>query len=278
MWFPFALLSAFFYAALWLLARMSRGMPSTVVTALQFIFGPLLLLVVMPTTDYPWQEPWWQLYLLFPFFVVPLTSWAMTYALHTTEVTLVKPLFGLSSIATLAVSSTFFGEEVHRWGLLGILLITLGLLTLYHERWEAWKHAGPWMVLTGAIIFGVNAAVVAEVVSRFPHVFAISALVMTTTFALNAAGAGPAWQRMQWSPRNLLILLSLALACLGQDVITLYALTLGPSAYVIAVKRTSVLIVAVLAYFFLHEREQPLMRLLLASGLVVGGVGILLLG
>lgn len=277
MWFPFALLSAFFYALLWVLARVSRGMPSTVVTAVQFVFGPLMLLMVIPTIDYPWRASWWQLYLLFPFLIVPLTSWAMTYALHRTEVTLVKPLFGLSSIATLFVSSAFFGEEFSRWGLFGILFITLGLLLLYHEHWEAWKGAGPWMVLAGAIIFGVNAAVVAEVISRFPHVVALSALVMTTTFAANALGAGPLWRKMQWSKRNFLILLALALACLGQDVITLYALTLGPSAYVIAVKRTSVLIVGVIGYFFLHERDQSLMRLLLASGLVVSGTATLAL-
>lgn len=69
----------------------------------------------------------------------------------------------------------------------------------------------------------------------------------------------------------------MALVLLVQDLSTLYALTLGPSAYVIAVKRTSVLIVAVLGYFFLHERDQSLMRLLLASGLVVSGVGLLTL-
>lgn len=277
MWFPFALLSAFFYAALWVLARMSRGMPSTVVTALQFVFGPPLLFYTATRIEYPWHEPWWQLYLLLPLLILPLTAWAMTSALHTTEVTLVKPLFGLSSIATLFVSSSFFGETFSRWGLLGILLITLGLLLLYHERWEAWKSVGPWMVLTGAVIFGVNAAVVAEVVSRFPHVIALSALVMTTTFAANALGAGTLWRKMRWSRRNLLILLALAVACFGQDVITLYALTLGPSAYVIAVKRTSVLIVALLGYFFLHEREQSLWKLLLASALVVLGVSILLL-
>jgi len=58
----------------------------------------------------------------------------------------------------------------------------------------------------------------------------------------------------------------------GQDLLTLYAFTLGPSSYVIAVKRTSVLLTAVVGYVFLREREQSLKRLMLASGLVVGGV------
>ena len=44
MWFPYALLAAFFYALLWTLGRASRGMPTSVVTAVQFCLGPLLLL------------------------------------------------------------------------------------------------------------------------------------------------------------------------------------------------------------------------------------------
>ncbi len=278
MWFPYALLSAFFYALLWVLTRASRGMPSGVVTAVQFIVGPFLLLYVARTVDYPWGEWWWRAYLLLPLCILPLTAWAMTHALHTTEVTLVKPLFGLSSIATLLVSSLFFGEQVTWWGVGGILFITLGLFSLYHERWEAWRRAGPWMVLIGAIIFGTNAAITAAVLSRFPHVLAISALMMTGSFTVNAAFAGRSWCKVQWSWRNTLILLGLIVALLGQDLLTLYALTLGPSSYVIAVKRTSVLLTAVLGYVFLHERDQSLSRLLLSAGLVVAGVVGLTLG
>ena len=72
--------------------------------------------------------------------------------------------------------------------------------------------------------------------------------------------------------RTVAILAGLLLAFLVQEFTTLLALTLGPSPYVIAVKRTSVLLTAVVGYAFLREREQSLEKLLLASGLVVAGV------
>lgn len=278
MWFLPALLAAVFYALLWVLGRMSRGMPTRVVTSIQFLLGPFLLLFVAQKVDYPWGEGWWRIYLVLPFLILPLTSWAMTHALHATQVTLVKPLFGLSSIATLLVSFLFFGEEVTWWGAGGILLITLGLFTLYHEQWKVWSKAGPWTVLMGAIIYGTNAAILGAVLARFPHVLAIGALVMTGGFTVNTLIAGTSWREMQWSRRNILILCSLILALAGQDLLTLAALTLGPSSYVIAVKRTSVLFTAVLGYAFLHERDQSLSRLLLSAGLVVLGVMGLTLG
>jgi drug/metabolite transporter (DMT)-like permease len=272
MWFPFALLSAFFYALLWTLGRASRGMPTSVVTAMQFIAGPFLLLSVTQTIDYPWGEWWWKAYLFLPLFFLPLTFFAMTSALHATQVTLVKPLFGLSSIATLIVASSFFGEEVTRLGVLGIAFITLGLFVLYHGRWHAWREAGPWMVLLGAIIFGTNAAILAAVLKKFPHVLAIAAIIFTGSFVWNLVFSLREWGRMRWSRKHVIILLGLILSCTGQDLVTMYAFTLGPSPYVIAVKRTSVLMTAFLGYVFLHERDQSLLRLLLSASLVVLGV------
>ena len=278
MWFPYALLAAFFYALLWTLGRASRGMPTSVVTAVQFCLGPLLLLYVSQTVTYPWGEWWWRAYLFLPLFILPLTFFAMTSAVHATQVTLVKPLFGLSSIMTLLVASAFFGEHVTLPGIAGILLITVGLFFLYHERWSVWREVGPWMVLAGAIIFGTNAAILAAVLKRFPHVLAIAALIFTGSFVWNLIFSAREWRKMQWTPQNILILLGLIVSCTGQDLVTMYAFGFGPSSYVIAVKRTSVLLTALLGYFFLQERDQSLPRLLFSAGLVVAGVAALTLG
>ena len=70
----------------------------------------------------------------------------------------------------------------------------------------------------------------------------------------------------------------LIVSCTGQDLVTMYAFGFGPSSYVIAVKRTSVLLTALLGYFFLQERDQSLPRLLFSAGLVVAGVAALTLG
>ena len=278
MWFFFALLSAFLFSMLWVLARMSRGMPSAVVTSLELSFGPFLLIYVTRSIDFPWEETWWHWYLLLPVVILPLTLWGLTYAVQRNHVTVIKPLSAMSGISALFVSIFFFGQQLSWLGVAGIFIITFGLFSLYHGRWSVWKGNGPWIALGGSLILGANATIVTVVLSRFPHIFAISALMMTMGFVMNTVVAGSAWLKVQWSPRHVIIILCLIVAMVGQDIITLYAFTLAPASYVIAVKRTSVLITAVIGYTFLKEREQSLRRILFASSFVVVGVVALTLG
>jgi uncharacterized membrane protein len=277
MWFVFAVGSACFYSMLWIIGRMSRGIPTVVVTASQYAYGPILLFFVYNTVEYPWDQTWWWFFLILPFCIVPLMGWAMTYVLHHTEVTVIKPLFGLSSISTLIVASVFFGETVTAYGVAGIFLIVFGLLMLYHGRWEIWKQNGPWISLFGAFVFGANGAVIGAVLGRFPFIFALSGIAMTGHFLVTGIPATTKLKDVQWNKRTFLILLAIMTAMFGQDIFTLMALSLGPSPYVVAVKRTSILLTAVIGYVFLHERDQSLKRLLLSSGLVVLGVMLLTL-
>ena len=275
MWFLYASLAAIVYTLLWIFTRLSRGMPSSVVTALEFSFGPFLLLYTTQTVDFPWSERWWQLYLIFPFFILPLIMWMLTYALHRNEVSSIKPLFGFSSVSALIAASLFFGETITAWSVLGVLIITLGLFCLYHGRWESWRHYGPWIVLACAILVGVNGAVLVWVFGRFPHFLAVAALSMTSIFIFNAVIAGRAWARVSFTPRRVGLLVAPSVIVLLDNIFTLSALSLGPSASVIAVKRSSILLTSIVAYVFLKERSQSLPRLLVASGLVVVGVVLL---
>jgi len=278
MWLPYALLAAVFYALVWILARVSRGIPSTVVTAAQFIPGPFLLLITTQAVDYPWGEWWWQAYLVFPFVLDPFFMWAMTKALHRIEVTTVKPLFGISSISALLVAMLFFGRRISAPGMLGVGVVTAGLFCLFHDHLHIWKRWSPWVVLLSAIFFGGNAAVVAEILERFPHIFALLALSFTGILSGMFPFALRDLRNTPWTRRTLLILSVILLANVGQDVFTFLGLSLGPSPYVIAVKRMSILFTTILGYVFLKERNHSLPQLLLASGLVVAGIVLLTLG
>ena len=272
MWFVFALLSAIFYSFLWILARMSRGMPTAVVASFQFIAGPIILIYALRTVDIPWGEWWWQLFLICPVILLPLAMWLLTAAVHRTEVTLIKPLTALSSIVTLIVAHSFFSESVTLIGVLGILIITGGLFFLYHGRWSAWKTSGPWLCLAGTFILGVNVACLGAVLSRFPSVITLMGFEFASVFFLNGIAAGKSWAGNWWSRRNVIILLLMACVVVIQDIFTLNALILGPSPYVVAIKRTSVLMTAVIGYVFLRERDQSISRLIIACSLVVCGV------
>ncbi len=278
MWFPLALLSAISFSLLWVLTRVSRAIPSGIVTAVQFLPGPLLLLWTSRSVDFPWGNSTWSLYLLFLFVLMPVMQGVLTYAVHSMELTLLKPLFGLSSLATLLTSVLLFHEQVSLWGVFGIFLIAVGLLLLYSGRWIIWMRSAPWLTLLAALIFGINAAIAKNVVMQFPHILAIASLGMTASLMVNGLPAIQKVREVQWSRRTILLLIGIFLAFISQDLLSLTALTLGPSSYVIAVKRTSVLLTALLGYVFLHERDQSLPRLLFSSSFVVMGVIALTVG
>ena len=247
-------------------------MPSRVVTSLQFAVGPILFVFFVPGTSFPWSESWWQVYMIFAFILMPLSLGALTYAVHKTPVTIVKPLSAISGISALCTAKLFFGEQFSLVGVMGVLLITGGLLFLYHGRWYMWRKSGPWIALIASCVLGANAAVAGAVLSHFPHVFAILGLVLTIFCVMSAIFAGLSWGRLRLTRFNILVLLGMMIAVAIDNFGIFSALALGPSAYVIAVKRSSILLTAFIGYVFLKERDQSLVRLLIASGLVVVGV------
>jgi uncharacterized membrane protein len=274
-WFLLSLLAALSFTALWILTRLSREMPSNAVTALQALPGPVILWYATWEIDFPWGEPLWQWYLVFPLLLMPIALWALTASVHRTEVTLVKPLSAFSSVCTLVTAFVLFGEKVSGYGVTGVFIITAGLFLLYHGRFAAWRKSGPWLALLGAIIIGVNAGVLAGVLDLFPFVLAVAGFSMTTTLLINGAAAGRSWREIKWSKANILIAAAMIFVNVLQHIFTLTAFLYGPSSYVIAVKRTSLLLTAVIGYVFLNERDQSLTQLLLASGVVVVGVMLL---
>lgn len=275
MWFPLALAAAFLYAWMWIFARMSRGVNSGIVTASTALWGPPLFLWMLTQVDYPWGEWWWQLYMLWIILCLSLTLRLLTVASQKSLVTVINPLAALSTLSALFVSVAFFERTFIELHIVGIAIITGGLLLLYHGQWRAWCSPWTWAALFGVLILGVNVAIIKEILVLFPHPIAIIAVDATVVFVVNAVLAGPAWFRLRISNRMLLLLVIFSATTLIQDTLTLWALQLGPAPHVVAVKRTSILIAAALSYFVLHEREQPLPKLLLASVVVVLGVVLL---
>jgi len=272
MWFFLAFLAAFLYAWMWLFARMSRGVPSAIVTASMMCWAPPLLLWMLPRVEYPWGEWWWQLYLVWIAVCISFALRLLTFSSQRALVTVVNPLAALSTLATLLVSVMLFGQTFSAVHITGIAVITGGLLLLYHGQWRVWHTPWPWLTLLGVLILGVNVALLKEVLIRFPYPIAFVAVDATIVFLVNAAAAGRQWFHCTIPKRVWLLLAVFAGVTFLQEVSTVMAVDLGPAPHVVAVKRTSILIAAALSYFLLKEQEQPLRKLLLASGVVVMGV------
>lgn len=278
MWFALSLLSAVFYASLWLFARASRGMPSSIVTAIQFSPGPVILALSLPGTALPWDQPSWLVYLASQFLIIPPFAWAMNHVSQRVEVTVIKPLSSISSISAAFAGIAFFGDQFSPLSLAGIAIGTMGLLLLYHARWNVWRTPYPWIVLASVLAFGVNAALMGHVLSYWKHPIAMAGLAMTSTFLFTTIPALSQRASAVWTQKRVLLMLSFVAAMIAQELSTMYAFALAPSAaYVVSVKRTSIIMAALAGYLLFNERETPLPRLILSAGLTSAGVAVLFL-
>ncbi len=276
MWFPLSLAAAVLYSSVWLLARLSKGIPSSMVTALQFVFGPLVLVSLIGTTPLPWSEPIWYWYLLVTFLGVPPLSIALNYASQRIEVTLINPLSGLSSLTAVLLPMLAFQQKLPLTGLIGIGIGTLGLLILYHAKWHVWKTPYPWIALCAVLMWGVNAAVVAETLSVFPHPILLVGISHSAIFLFALLSSLRHWRRVEWTESRIFLMLALMSVTFLQEFATNLSLSLAPASYAISVKRTSIIIASIASYFLLHERSIKLPRLVMSTCLVAAGVVMLL--
>ncbi|MBI5794153.1 EamA family transporter [Candidatus Uhrbacteria bacterium] len=278
MWILLSLLSAFAFAAMWLLARASRGIPSSIVTAAQYLFGPLLLFLFLPGTTLPWNLPLWYLFLIFNGSIMAGASWGMIIASHKVPVTVSNPLLGLSSVASLITVFLFFHGTFTLWGVSGILLTTIGLFVLYRGRWTMWRTRYPWIVLAVVILYGINGSIMHALLDDFPHPMVLSGIFLTCNFLMPLAQAAKQSRSASWTGGTILLLTALALVTLTQDLATIFAFQLAPAPYVLSIKRLSVLLSVLGGYVLFHERDESLGRLLLSTVIVLAGVVMMTVG
>lgn len=278
MWILLSLLSAFAFAAVWMLAHASRGIPSSVVTTAQYALGPVVLLLSLPGTTLPWGLPIWYVFLFINCLIVPVASWAMIVAMQRVPVTVSNPLLGLSSVASLFTATFFFSGTFTPAGVAGILLTTLGLFVLYRGRWELWHTRYPWIVLAVVVLYGINGTVMRALLVPFPHPQILSGVLLSFSCIAPLGQAARKIRSVRWSSAVILLLLTLAIMTLTQDLATILAFQFAPAPYVLSVKRLSVLLSVLGGYVLFHERDESLSRLLLSTIIVLAGVVMMTVG
>ena len=278
MWILLSLLSAVGFAAQWLLVRASRGTPGSVVTAAQFVSGPFLLLIFLRGVSLPWDQNIWYVFLLFNCLIVPAASWAMIVAMQRVPVTVSNPLLGLSSVASLITVAIFFHGTFSAAGVAGILLTTAGLFCLYQGRWHLWRTRYPWVVLVVVMLFGINGSISHALLEVFPQPQVISGIFLTASFFVPLISAARSGRSMRWTGSIVLLLVTLAIVTLIQEIATTVAMLSAPAPYVLSIKRTSVLLSVLGGYVLFHERDETLQRLLLSTVIVLAGVVMMTVG
>lgn len=279
-WFFLSILTAVFASARDFQSKrfLPRVDPLTVSWALSLFSMPVLG-VVLAFTDVPAVDA--TFFLLVAGAGAVLTVGWILYirALSVSEMSLSIPMISFSPLFLLILAPLFFGELPSPVGVLGVSLIVLGTYILAVARASfgffspfraLFREPGPRLMLAAAVAFSFAAVFEKAGIARSsPILFAFSenacaALIMIPILFLKHR---PGF-RETYTNRKILLPIGLCVAMMF--VCQASALRLGPVAYVVAIKRFSVLFSVFAGGVLL--REQQLGARLAGSAVMVCGI------
>ena len=287
-WFPLALFCALSLALAdtatkkWLAHRGAAEL-----TLIRFGLPALLLLPLLAVLGPPSPPPafWGWLAAALPLEVVAM--WLYVRAIRDNPLAATLPYMAFTPVFTVLTGQVLLGETVSGRGLAGILLVVAGAWGLNLDR--AGRHPRTWLLpflamvrergsrlmLLVAAIYSVTAVLGKGALNLVPgQALAFGALYFSLLGGLTWLVFGlrqPALARAALfsGARGWVVAALMTLMILSHFL----ALAQAETAYMIAVKRTSILFGILLgAWVF---REAGLRRHLLAAGLMVGGVALI---
>lgn len=289
-WFPLALLCALSLASAdaatkaWL-----QGLSARELVVVRFGLTGILLLPVLLVQSWPEDLPWafWGLLLV----LVPLELTAMGLymrAIRDYPLSQTLPYLAFSPVLVVLIAHLVLGERVSVQGFAGILLVVLGtwLLNSHHANPRAWRswgaplgairhQTGARLMLGVAALYGLTSTLGKAAMQylgpqRFgAFYFGVLGLTSLITLALPRPGTLLRIACRPWAA--LTVALSTALMVYTHFL----AISQVEVAYMIAVKRTSLLFGILYGALLFHE--QDLSRNLIAGGIMLVGVGLILL-
>jgi len=297
-WLPLALLCAFSIASAdaatkaWL-----QGFSARELTLIRFTLTGVLLVPLLAWLPDPSALPapfWGWMTVLVPLEIAAMLLYMAAIRDHPLALTL--PYLAFTPVFSMILAALVLDERVSVVGLFGVLMIVAGawLLNIAHARRDDWRtwlrplsairwEPGSRMMLGVALIYGMTSTFGKAALLYLPSVpfgalyFALIGLFAVPLLLLVPVGGkplalGPALRRMTSRPWAVLAVAALN----GLMVITHFmALRLTEVAYMIAVKRTSLLFG--ILYGALLFRERQLASRAPAGLLMLAGVVVLLL-
>ena len=211
------------------------------------ILLPSLLLVPLPDGAWPW--------LAATALVHALYLYALIRAYQVSDFSSAYPVLrGTAPLVTAGVTLGLLGDHVSTLAVAGIALIGISMFVLAIGRHLSRAGFG-WAVLTGFTIAAytvIDAAGVRAAPTPFSYIawmFVTMGLVIVGLFAILTRGTLFASMRQQWRPGAIAGALSILTYGLA-----LYALSIGPTAPLAALRETGMVTALIIAVVFLKER------------------------
>lgn len=192
------------------------------------------------------------------------------------------PLLAFTPVCLILTGWLFLGEALNPAGMAGVALVAGGsyFLGLGKDRASWWqpladlaRDPGARLMLLVAVIYAVTSALgKLAILHSEPRFFGVVYPTLVGGCLLAAYPFSPVRQAKILTSRWTAAFL-VGAAGAGEILCHVYGMSLAPAAYLIGVKRLSILISVILGGVFLQER--PLLPRLLAAGLMVTGVALL---
>jgi drug/metabolite transporter (DMT)-like permease len=259
-------------------------LPPYVMGMARLLFALPFLALVGLGLSRPALDPvfWWTVAAMVP---LELTAMVMYMrALKVCHLSLCIPFLAFTPVFMILTGQVILGEGLNRWGLLGVVAIAGGsyILSMGTEWTGVWapfkalvRERGPGLMLGVALIYSFTAALFKKAVLHSdPAFFGVFYPVLLSGVMLGGyplmRRPGGVGLRSIWG-WGLLLGFFMALSILT----VARGLTLAPAAYMISVKRLSLLFSVLLGGMWLKER--PFLPRLLGVTLMCGGVIIIAL-
>jgi len=283
MWILFSLMSAISDAARNILnKRLSADVTPPVLNIAIYGFSLPVYFVLLLHTEIPQLHHRAALLILIHVALDATSTLCLTNALRMGQLSIVAPLLGCSSLVIIATSPVVVQERVGVLGAVGALVVVVGIFLIHNETFSASLLNSVWSVLRApgsrlglmvAILWAADGQVLKLAASQINWQFllGISSFVIVVVLLLGLAATN-GLNQLWYSRKHILMLLSLGISAAGSLVFMMIALGTrgGLVAYVVSLKRTSVLL-GVLGGVLIFRERLSLNRVV-GSAMIFGGI------
>ena len=253
----------------------------------KYLFVSLFALLLILLTGVPEIKPAFYYSIIIASVIDVIAAWCFLNAIASTQLAKTFPLVAFTPIFLLVTSFFILGELPSTSGLAGILLIVCGAYLLRAESIKVGvlepiklllKEKGSRHMFMAAFLFSFLAVFFKKAILNSSPFFAFGVTQLLSTLFLTVLFLKKKTLRVLLKKTadnfNLLFIASIVGLLAG---LTLFAaFKLGLAAYVVSVKRTSILFTIILGYIFF--KEDHLIRSLIIGSIMVLGILLISLG
>jgi uncharacterized membrane protein len=253
----------------------------------KYLFVSLFALLLISFTGIPEIKPAFYYSIAIASILDVIAAWCFLNAIASGQLTKTFPLVAFTPIFATGTSFFILGEIPSVLGLAGILLIVCGAYLLRAESIKAGilepiklllKEKGQRHMLMAAFLFSFLALFFKKAILNLSPFFAFGvtqllSVLFLTVFFLKKKTLGAL---LRETADNFKLLFIASIVGLLAGLTLFAAFQLGLAAYVVSVKRISILFTIVLGYIFF--REDHIIRSLLIGSIMVLGILLISLG